>query len=134
MKKFWKVFGITVFFWVIGMYFIGCDMNSTGYKVEYYSITYATYMKSETFSSNEEALEYVKKASGTGDRHTYWCGGKRAERLRSFFKDKGHFSDDFIDKIVQGIDENETFAVWSAPDLFVFDDCRFFYIKNNNYN
>jgi uncharacterized lipoprotein YehR (DUF1307 family) len=130
MKNFSKLFGIIAFVAVIVFSMVGCNMEDTGYQVEYYIITSSTYNNRPSNATHAETLNYVKNSSGVGKKSTYWCSNEQG--LRDFFTEKlGYISN--LDSMIQQINQQEVSAWWHIPGLLSTSrDYWFFYIENRN--
>ena len=132
LKRNVKCFGIIVFLALFGICFIGC--NISGYKVEYYKISWETYNSRDSYPTADESLNFVKNAAGTESLGNYWCGGKSSEGLRDFFNEKcGYVSN--MDDILSSIEQDQTHGVWYSPGLLSTGPnyCQYFYITNENF-
>ncbi|MBP3562336.1 MAG: hypothetical protein J6J67_07545 [Treponema sp.] len=129
MKKFTRFLGILAVIVGLGFSLSSCNMDITGYKVEYYVITPSIYNNRPSDVTPEEALDYVKNL--TSGKHTYWCGSEN--ELREFFTEKiGYISN--LDEVIDDINNNSTSVRWYKPGLLsTVDDYYFFYVKNNEF-
>jgi hypothetical protein len=128
MKK--KLFFSAILVCLLVLNFVGCDMENTGYQLEYYKITSSTYSNRPSDATNQEQLSYAKNAAGTGSKGTYWSSSFDG------LKDKlleitGALS--VSNDIVSSINGQHITTVWYSPGLLSSkQDYWFFYIENNN--
>ena len=129
MKKFTRFLGILAVIVGLGFSLSSCNMDTTGYKVEYYVITPSIYNNRPSNVTPEEALDYVKNL--TSGKHTYWCGSENG--LRKFFTEKIEYISN-LDEIIDYINSTSSSALWYKPGLLAtVDEYYFFYVKNNEF-
>ena len=127
MKKLFKPFASLVLLALFGLAFISCGMR--GYSAECYIISSSTYSNRPSDATPEEALSYVKNASGTSSNGKHWCNNDSG--LRDYFSEKcGYLSN--MDSIISEINQKDVSAFWYAPGILsTKTDYLFFYVENN---
>lgn len=131
MKKFTRFLGIIAVIVGLGFSLSSCNMDETGYKIQYYVITPSIYNNRPSGVTPEEALDYVKNSAQRGKRGSFWS--KNENRVREFFTEKlGYISN--LDEVIDDINNNSTSVRWYKPGLLsTVDDYYFFYVKNNEF-
>ena len=112
MKVFIKYLSIIVF--LLGISLVSCDMDHSGYKVTYFTITYEIYDALADIDDPDEALAYVKTATKK-DGGTYWC--QSPGLLRDFFYEKCGYNTN-VDEVIQEVKENRIVARRFRPGIF----------------
>ena len=130
MKNTIKIFGIIAFIALIGFSMIGCDMENTGFQLEWYKITSETYNNRPTGVSAGEQLSYVKNSTGTGSKNTFWSSNYN-QLEEKLLEVSGALS--ISSELKAAIQGNYETTAYSSPGLWnIFSDYWFFYIENNN--
>ena len=130
MKNTIKWVGIIVVVAIIGFLMISCDIENTGYQMEYYQITSTTYNNSPTGVSASEHLSYVKNATGTGGKNTYWSN-KYDQLEKKILEVSGASS--ISSGLKESIQGNYETPIYSSPGYFNSQSGYwFFFIENNN--
>jgi len=128
MKK--KLIFLVMLVCLTALNFIGCDMENTGYQVETYVITYSTYSNRPSGVTDNEALSYVKDASGTVSKGNRWHSN--IDGVKDYLTETlGNLSN--LNEVVSWIESDYTTVIWFSPGLFSpTQDYYFFYVENNN--
>ena len=128
-KNTFKILEIIAIVAIIGFSMTACDMENTGYLVEYYEITSSTYSALSSINTADEQLKYVKNATGASKKRNFWTTSFDAFKDKIYEISGASLTSDISSRI-QG---QYITALRTSPGLINWDKGYwFFYIQNNN--